>query len=336
MTVMMELRRALKTQLALLERGVVFGAALVSVNLLNPPAYADTGGVTPELRHQFAREELPAFRVKLKSQSAAEELGKKLFEDKRFSRFGELSCQSCHLPEFGWVDGKRRSIENNSRRSMPLWNLAWDRSFTWSGRAGSIASQAVLAATAPPGMNADLGQYVHTVAADPRLAPEFKRAFGAPDRSGAMVSTDRIALALEAYVRTLVSPRNRFDQWVDSGRGLTTQERRGFAVFTGKGNCVTCHSGWRFTDGQLHDIGLDGDPGAGAWLPGGQFKFKTMGLRDVARRKFYMHNGALSSLREVIAYYNAGGFIQRSTNELKPLKLTQDETKDLVAFLEAL
>lgn len=331
----MERTRALREKAVRLERVILAAIAAISLQAA-ATSHAETAAIPADVRRQFAREQLPEFRVKLHSQRATEALGQKLFEDKRLSRFGALSCQSCHALEFGWVDGKPRSIENNSRRSMPLWNLAWDQHFTWSGRAGSIASQAVLAATAPPGMNADVGQYVHTIQVDPQLAPEFSKAFGEPDRSGAMVSMDRIAVALEAYVRTLVSPRTHFDRWVDSGDGLSVSELRGFAVFTGKGNCVSCHSGWRFTDGKLHDIGLDGDPGAGSWLPGGQFKFKTMGLRDVARRKFYMHNGAINSVQGVIEYYNSGGFIKRSTNELKPLGLTPEEIADLVALLEAL
>lgn len=35
------------------------------------------------------------------------ELGKKLFFDTRLSKTGMMSCESCHMPDKGWADGKR-------------------------------------------------------------------------------------------------------------------------------------------------------------------------------------------------------------------------------------
>src|SRR5262245_15518227 len=37
------------------------------------------------------------------------ELGKKLFFDTRLSKTGNMSCETCHLPEKGWTDGKTLS-----------------------------------------------------------------------------------------------------------------------------------------------------------------------------------------------------------------------------------
>ena len=34
------------------------------------------------------------------------ELGKQLFFDKRLSKTGNMSCETCHMPEKGWADGK--------------------------------------------------------------------------------------------------------------------------------------------------------------------------------------------------------------------------------------
>ena len=121
-------------------------------------------------KEAFKRTSMPPFRQKVHSMTAARELGARLFSDPRLSRYGEVSCQSFHRPEFGWVDGHPRSIEKGSRRSMPLWNLAWDNLFTWNGRAGSIAAQSILAATAPLGMNADLVSAAATLKSDTDLA----------------------------------------------------------------------------------------------------------------------------------------------------------------------
>jgi cytochrome c peroxidase len=50
-----------------------------------------------------------------------------------------------------------------------------------------------------------------------------------------------------------------------------------------------------------------------------------------------MHNGMLATLADVVDFYdNGGGTVQNKSPILKPLKLTAQEKKDLVAFLEAL
>ncbi len=50
-----------------------------------------------------------------------------------------------------------------------------------------------------------------------------------------------------------------------------------------------------------------------------------------------MHDGSLSTLREVIDFYDAGGGDQLPKSVLlRPLHLTNREKADLVAFLESL
>jgi cytochrome c peroxidase len=50
-----------------------------------------------------------------------------------------------------------------------------------------------------------------------------------------------------------------------------------------------------------------------------------------------MHNGSMSSLEEVVSFYNTGGGT-RSTKDarVKPLNLLKDEEASLVAFLKTL
>ena len=65
--------------------------------------------------------------------------------------------------------------------------------------------------------------------------------------------------------------------------------------------------------------------------------FKTPTLREVERTAPYMHDGSLATLEEVIEYYNRGGNRNPHLDtELRPLKLTAEEKKALVAFLKAL
>jgi len=71
--------------------------------------------------------------------------------------------------------------------------------------------------------------------------------------------------------------------------------------------------------------------------------FKTPTLRNIAQTAPYMHDGSIATLREVVDHYNNGGV----TNEgdpvnpfiaggIRPLDLTDEQSDDLVAFMEAL
>ncbi len=69
-------------------------------------------------------------------------------------------------------------------------------------------------------------------------------------------------------------------------------------------------------------------------------QFKTPTLRNVALTAPYMHQGQLATLRDVLAFYStvAGSVDQGPNGEkiLAPLQLSEQETNDLIAFLESL
>lgn len=68
-------------------------------------------------------------------------------------------------------------------------------------------------------------------------------------------------------------------------------------------------------------------------------EFRVPGLRNVARSAPYMHNGSLATLREVVKFYselNEERLHADGEKILKPLKLTEGEIDDLLAFLETL
>jgi cytochrome c peroxidase len=50
-----------------------------------------------------------------------------------------------------------------------------------------------------------------------------------------------------------------------------------------------------------------------------------------------MHDGSPGTLREVVDYFDSGGDYSPNKSELiKPLHLSEEEKRDLVAFLESL
>ena len=89
----------------------------------------------------------------------------------------------------------------------------------------------------------------------------------------------------------------------------------------------TSHLGRFAVNGQFSDIGA----------------FKTPTLRNIAVTAPYMHDGSLTTLREVVVHYNNGGAATKEeditpflSGGIKPLKLSDQQIDNLVAFLEAL
>ena len=68
-----------------------------------------------------------------------------------------------------------------------------------------------------------------------------------------------------------------------------------------------------------------------------RWKYKTPSLRNIALTAPYMHNGSLSTLEEVVRFYNQGGVANENLDPLiKPLDLNEAEVSDLVEFLKSL
>ena len=62
--------------------------------------------------------------------------------------------------------------------------------------------------------------------------------------------------------------------------------------------------------------------------------FKTPTLREIARTAPYMHDGSVGTLTDVVEFYDQGGTPNPDLDpELRPLRLTDDEKRALVAFL---
>ncbi|MFO1147401.1 MAG: cytochrome c peroxidase [Alsobacter sp.] len=268
-------------------------------------------------------------------------LGHALFRDTRLSRDGSRSCASCHDPALAFTDGVARGkgIAGTplARNTPHLWNLAWGETFFWDGRAGSLEAQARGPIENPLEMGQDLEVATRLMAGDEALRRHFAEAF--PGESGP--AAGQVLRALAAWERTLVSPPTRFDRFAEGDPvALDVRERAGFGLFLGKAGCVSCHSGWAFTDRAYHDVGLPGtDPGRAAiiGLPATEHAFRTPGLRELAWTAPYMHDGSLPSLEAVVDHY-AGGMVSRPSlsPDLPRLALTPDEREALVAFLGTL
>ncbi len=71
--------------------------------------------------------------------------------------------------------------------------------------------------------------------------------------------------------------------------------------------------------------------------PKDSWKYKTPSLRNLTVSAPYMHDGSLTTLKEVVEFYNRGGDDNPEKDALMiPLAMTLDEQSSLVAFLKTL
>lgn len=267
-------------------------------------------------------------------------LGKALFFDPRLSRASVQSCSSCHNPAFAWGDGlpvgRGDNMDQLGRRSPTILNLAWAAALMWDGRADTLEHQALGPIEAGVEMNMPIDQLIERLSGIDGYRPLFSAAFGDPS-----VTPDRIARAIAAFERTVVSGIAPFDRWVEGDESaISAEAKRGFDVFTGKGRCAECHDTWRFTDDGFYDIGLETEDVGRAKqspIPTMQHAFKTPTLRNVELRGPYMHAGQLPDLRAVVVHYEEGGVKRPSRSEkVGGLGLTERDIDDLVSFMRTL
>lgn len=273
-------------------------------------------------------------------------LGHALFMDKRLSADGSRSCYSCHQNHLGNADGRKTALgakkKELTRNSPTIWNVGLHKELYWDGRAPSLEKQAI---GALKGGNMGLGDTLADKAAEIGALPEYKDKFTAVFglAADAKVEPDHVAKALSAYERTLLCGDTAYDK-----QELSESQKRGQALFMGKGGCMTCHNGENLSDGVFHVTGIGIDAKAEGADPGRfkvsqdekqKFAFKTPTLRNVSKTGPYFHDGSVESLEEAVKLMAGGGKPQDGLT-VDPLlldrKLSEAEVKDVAAFLGSL
>ncbi len=223
--------------------------------------------------------------------------GEALFHDAYRSANHWYSCNTCHSDghtnglDFdtlndGWQD--RSSSHLRSRKKVPtLRGVARTGPWTWHG------------------WQADL---------DDAVIESFTKSMQGK-RPSASESE-----AVVAYLGTLDFPRNPSRE---ADGGLSPSARRGEALYrSSKANCASCHSGPEFTDGKLHDVGLN--------EPGDVYKgHNPPSLRGLYDKDPYLHDGRARTLRDALTGDHA-------PENLGGSPISGAELDDLVAYLKSL
>jgi cytochrome c peroxidase len=270
-------------------------------------------------------------------------LGAQLYFEPRLSADNTISCATCHDPAAAWAnhDPTDTGFEGRkgTRNSGTVLDSGYMKFQFWDGRATSLEEQALGPIHNPVEMADTLENVVRELNAVEEYRQQFRAVFGTD------ATTDGIAKAIAAFERTVVSGPSPYDRYLTGDKAaLPAAAKRGLEVFKGKGHCTFCHIGYTLSDQSFHNIGVGmdkPDPDLGreevTHDKNDRGKFKTPMLRNVALTWPYLHDGSARSLADVVAFYDRGGVPNPYLDkDVKPLKLTEQEKADLVAFLEAL
>ncbi|PRC92489.1 cytochrome-c peroxidase [Solimicrobium silvestre] len=272
---------------------------------------------------------------------------------------------------------------------------------TWDGRFNTLHEQASAPLLAANEMANESPNSVISKVAKSAYATDFAHAFGQNVWQDPARAFNGLLLAIERFELEDASFHpytSKFDQTLKGQATLSASELKGLQLFSApdKGNCASCHlavsgadhSAPLFTDfsfsalgaprnpqiianrnRQFYDLGLCG-PSRIDQQKKHEYcgMFKTPGLRNVANRRVFMHNGVFNDLESVVRFYverdtkpekwypkNSDGSVNKF-NDLPvnlrsnvdtldvPLNrkksdspaLSDEEIKDVVAFLKTL
>jgi cytochrome c peroxidase len=321
---------------------LIFLAAAVSV-----PAQPPTPGAPPPVP-LFSAEAIKSFTPPDNPITDAKaKLGDMIFDEKRVSADNSVACNTCHSPRNGFTThtpAARGVGDQIGKRNAPsILNAMFYKSMFWDGRAATLEEQATLPILNPVEMGQkDPKDVVARLAAIPEIVEAFQQVFGRPP------NWEDMGKALAAFERTRLSTEAPFDRFLRGDeKALNASQRRGWAFFTGKARCGSCHTYDPalplFGDNRFHNTGVAAgkqdfnqlakraaESSAASnkaeidklaletdYSELGRFlvtqkredigAFKTPFLRDVLLTGPYMHDGSLETLWDVIEFFNKGG-----------------------------
>ncbi|HPA47006.1 MAG TPA: cytochrome c peroxidase [bacterium] len=272
------------------------------------------------------------------------ELGKMLYFDKRLSRKKDISCATCHIPEYAYAEPKPVSEgidgQKGDRNAPTVINTAYMSTMFWDGREPDLEHQA----GGPVENPIEMGASMIDVAADLNTIPEYQKSF--QQVFGAPASKDTITKAIAAFERTILSGNSPYDRFGNGdSKALSAKAKAGYELFKGKALCVTCHTPPLFTGASFYNAGVGMDkenPDLGRMkvtgLESDKGAFRAPALREIANTAPYFHDGSIKNLEDAVLFMACGG---QDNPNLFPIframpQLTPDEIGQLVEFMKAL
>ena len=293
-------------------------------------------------------------------------LGRMLFFDPVMSGNNQRACASCHQPDKGFTDGLPTSLKIDgtpgARNAPTIINSIYAERFFHDMRVDRLSAQVDHVVLNPDEFDGDYNEIIRKLKSSEEYRSLFTEAYG---KEG--ITTNSVNHAVTMYVASLRSFNSPFDKFMrGESQEIGADVRRGYNLFTGKAACATCHFAPTFSglvpplysESESEVLGvpkafsepyeLDSDRGRfmnriiKEQAEFYRYAFKTPTVRNVEITGPYMHNGAFTSLEDVVEFYNKGGGLGLGLdvpNQTLPegeLKLSNREIKDLIAFMKSL
>ena len=168
------------------------------------------------------------------------------------------------------------------------------------------------------------------------------------------------SLAISAYLRTVISNKAPFQDWLKGdSNAMTVREKKGALLFFGKANCNRCHYNQNLGSLEFHALGvndMDMHPesvkannplarrnlGRGAFTGNedDNYKYKVPGIYNIADSDFFFHGSSAETIEDLIDYKNnavkENDRVPDShmSGKFTPLGLSDIEKDDLTRFIE--
>ena len=262
-----------------------------------------------------ASEPIRPVPIMIELNEAKAELGRRLFHDPRLSKNDTISCATCHDLSTGGDDGQVVSSGIDGRsgtvNAPTVFNAGSNFKQFWDGRAHTLNEQIDGPLQSRIEMESIWPDVVTKLFQDDEYPQLFRQIYPKAEQH---IARETIKDAIAEFMRSLITPNSRFDQWLRGNAGaLTEQEREGYVLFKRYG-CVSCHQGasvggnmfqvfgvindyfrkrGNITDadlGRFNVTGNDADKHA----------FKVPSLRLAAHTAPYLHDGSAKTLREAV------------------------------------
>jgi cytochrome c peroxidase len=275
------------------------------------------------------------------------ELGRVLFYDPILSEDSTISCASCHLQQTNFTHVDHRLSHGiygrkGTRNSLSIINIAWSENFMWDGGVNHIEVQPLAPIENPVEMNSSLKIILPKLNRSELYRKKFQEVFGKNNKE---ITGQQVLKALTQYMLTLQSFNSKYDKVMrkEMGISFTESEERGLQLF--RKNCSSCHTEPLFTNNGFENNGLEPD----SYLKDGgrikitrqlsdSLKFKVPSLRNIELSYPYMHDGRFRNIQMVLFHYSEDihKTINLSEKLQEPLKLSEQNKNDIVAFLKTL
>lgn len=277
-----------------------------------------------------------------------EQAGEIYFHSTHISSDNAISCASCHSPATAFQDGYERALARNrvlSRNTPTTLNVNRYALYFWDGRASNLPEQI----KGPLFSRHEINSSEEILLKFTNAQPDLKQTW----QNSELPILEFVQRALIVYLQTNATTTTKFDNFLAGRESLSSNEVKGWKLFSDKFQCTACHTLPNFTDNKFHDIGIfrkkiilqtNANPGqANRYELGYDYgranisdqttdlhAFRTPSLFNVMKTAPYMHNGLYPNMEDVLNFYSA-----------KRVKAGQagfsaEEMENLTAFLHTL